>query len=52
MQHTIEVLVKELQMYESQNIVKLIDDNEVELDIDFVDYDDSVGIVYIKGYLQ
>jgi hypothetical protein len=52
MQHTVEVLVRELQMYESKNIVKILDDDEVELDIDFVDYDDEVGVVYIKGYLQ
>jgi hypothetical protein len=52
MQHTVEVLIRELQMYEPQNVVKLLDDEEVELDIDFVDYDDSNGVVYIKGYLQ
>jgi hypothetical protein len=52
MQHTVEVLIKELQMYEGKNIVKILDDEEIELDIDFVDYDDSVGVVYIKGYLQ
>jgi hypothetical protein len=39
-------------MYEPKCIVKVMDNNEVELDIDFVDYDDSVEIVYIKGYLM
>jgi hypothetical protein len=52
MQHTVEVLIRELQMYDGKNVVKILDDEEIELDIDFVDYDDSVGIVYIKGYLQ
>jgi hypothetical protein len=51
MQHTVEVLIRELQMYDGKNVVKILDDEEIELDIDFVDYDDSVGIVYIKGYL-
>jgi hypothetical protein len=52
MQHTVEVLIRELQMYDGKNIVKILDDDEIELDIDFVDYDDSEGVVYIKGYLM
>jgi hypothetical protein len=52
MQYTNGLLIKELGRYETNAKVKLLDDEEVELDIQFVDYDDSVGIVYIKGYLQ
>jgi hypothetical protein len=52
MQHTVEVLIRELQMYENKNVVKILDDEEVELDIDFVDYDEEDKVVYIKGYLQ
>jgi hypothetical protein len=52
MQHTVEVLIRELQMYDGKNVVKILDDEEVELDIDFVDYDEEDKLVYIKGYLQ
>jgi DNA-binding LacI/PurR family transcriptional regulator len=52
MQYTNDLLIKELRRYEPNVEVKLLDDEEIELDIDFVDYDDSKGVVYIKGYLM
>jgi hypothetical protein len=50
MEYTVGVLIRELGKYEPEDIVKILDDEENELDIEFVDLDDSV--VYIKGYLM
>jgi len=52
-QYTVGLLIKELRWYDLGLNVKLVDDNEVELDIQFVDTDGQIDdVVYIKGYLQ
>lgn len=49
MEFTNDLLIKELQRYDLKSKVKIMNENEVELDIEFVGYYDET--VYIKGYI-
>lgn len=51
MQYNNEMLIRELRMYNPKAKVKLMNENEVELDVEFVNFDNDRDIVFIKGFV-
>jgi hypothetical protein len=51
MQYTNDVLIKELRKYYPNTKVKLMNENEVELEIEFVNFDKVSNVIFIKGYV-